>query len=516
VRAAAYVRVSTEDQARNGYSLGEQELQCRQYAAELGATECEVFRDEGVSGGLLERPGLTALRNAVKAGAFSVVVCKDPDRLSRELVHQLIITDEIERSAQLRFVNFARDSATPEGNLFFQMRGVISQFEKAKITQRMTDGRRQKARNGEVPVFAAAYGYDYSREGLALVESEAAVVRRVFDLFTNQGKGPQAIARLLTEEGVPTKRGAPHWHRGVVRKMLLNSMYRGVFHYGKRDYRGTYLNKYRAAGEKLPVRPADRDGWIELEVPRIVDDVVWFKAYALLEDATRLWKGHHSHQYLLSGLARCGRCGRTMPGTPGHSAGKRRFYYSCRRGTYGAEHDCTHYAPADALERAVWGELRRFVTGESAMPEYGGQYEQEMAEVDTQLKEQQAARKRLVTALEKGLVEEADLTDNLTQIKTRITALQSRRADLADKGGMAQAWAARLAEARATLPNLDFDATPFEDKQTLLRKFIREVRVYPEGKFVIEVRASGQEKQLAPKSKSLFLIANIPARRAAN
>lgn len=492
MKAAAYVRVSTEDQARNGYSLEEQELQCRQYASELGANECRVFRDEGISGGLLERPGLTALREAVKAGAFSYVICKDPDRLSRELVHQLIVTEEIEKQAQLRFVNFERDSATPEGNLFFQMRGVISQFEKAKITQRMADGRKQKARDGGLPVYAEAYGYRHERgkSDLVIVESEAAVVRRIFGMFVQEGKGPQAIARILTEENVPTKRGAGHWYRGVIRKMLLNPMYRGVFYYGKKDYHGVYLNKHRPAGQKTPIKEAPKKDWLAIDVPAIVDDVTWYKATSLLEDATRLWRGYHVHDYLLSGLIRCGKCGRTMVGTRGGDTNRRHYYYTCHRGTYGlTDTDCKHYARAEDVEELVWQKVSALLKGETDIITTPDNHSQELGMVEEQLAEQLAARKRLVNALEKGLVDEDDLTESLGQIKKRIVYLQARKTQLAENLGETAAWQEQVDHIRATVAKQDLTQVLFEEKQHMLRSVIREIVLYPTGEISLSFRA---------------------------
>lgn len=134
-----YTRVSTEEQAKSGYSLSEQIRACR--AKVRNASEVFEYIDEGVSGKFLDRPALTKLRNDVRDGLIDRVICLDPDRLSRKLMNQLIISEELEKKAKLVFVNgeYAR---TPEGMLFYQMRGAIAEFEKAKINERMSRGRR--------------------------------------------------------------------------------------------------------------------------------------------------------------------------------------------------------------------------------------------------------------------------------------------------------------------------------------------------------------------------------------
>src|SRR5690554_2222938 len=214
-----YVRVSTEESARKGYSINDQLQECRKKA---GTDEVIEYIDEGISGEFLDRPGLTKLREDVRKGLITKVVCLDPDRLSRKLMNQLIVTEEFDRhGVELVFVNgeYAR---TPEGQLFYSMRGAISEFEKAKINERMTRGRREKARQGKVVRDYRVYGYDYDKEKECFVvnEDEARVVRLVFDLFTKPNDkvdGINGIAKYLTKQGIPTKRGAKVWHRQVVR-----------------------------------------------------------------------------------------------------------------------------------------------------------------------------------------------------------------------------------------------------------------------------------------------------------
>ncbi|WHY71204.1 recombinase family protein [Fictibacillus enclensis] len=132
---AIYARVSTEEQAKKGFSLEDQIKECRKKAK---TDEVMEYIDRGVSGEILDRHALTKLRNDVKDGLITKVICLYPDRLSRKLMNQLIITDEIEkRGVKLVFVN-GEYTKTPEGNLFYSMRGAIAEFEKAKINERMS------------------------------------------------------------------------------------------------------------------------------------------------------------------------------------------------------------------------------------------------------------------------------------------------------------------------------------------------------------------------------------------
>jgi DNA invertase Pin-like site-specific DNA recombinase len=181
LRAAIYVRVSTEEQAVHGYSLAEQREACSQRAAELGAVEILLFADEGASGATLDRPGLDALREAVRMGTVNTLVLRDPDRLSRRLAHQLYLSEEFEKAGvQLEFLDFEWKT-TPEGRLFYAIKGAIAEYEREKIRERVTRGKLQKARQGGIPVNFDVYGYRYDTETgeVSLYDEEAIFLRRL-------------------------------------------------------------------------------------------------------------------------------------------------------------------------------------------------------------------------------------------------------------------------------------------------------------------------------------------------
>ncbi|WP_238473399.1 recombinase family protein [Desulforamulus profundi] len=164
MRAAIYIRVSTDDQVKYGYSIAEQREACCSRAKEMGAKEVLIFSDEGVSGVILERPGLNELREAARESRFQILVVRDPDRLSRKLAHQLLITEELERhNIKLEFLDFDwKDN--PEGRLFYSIRGAIAEYEREKIRDRMRRGKDQKAKQGGIPINFDVFGYQYNPE----------------------------------------------------------------------------------------------------------------------------------------------------------------------------------------------------------------------------------------------------------------------------------------------------------------------------------------------------------------
>src|SRR5919108_2381970 len=158
--AAIYVRVSTEDQGK-GFSIPTQIEACQQLAAAEGyrVPESHVLIDEGISGTTMDRPGLRTLRDLVNTKAIAAVVVHDPDRLSRNLGHQLLLAEEFERaSVKLLIVSHPMEQG-PEGWLFFQMRGALAEYERAKTLERTRRGKIGRAKAGHPPGGQVPLGY---------------------------------------------------------------------------------------------------------------------------------------------------------------------------------------------------------------------------------------------------------------------------------------------------------------------------------------------------------------------
>lgn len=133
ITAGIYVRVSTSEQAEQGYSIQTQIKACKDKAYELGAIDIFEYADEGFSGAKLDRPAMTKLRDDIRKDKLDIIICYDPDRLARNLAHQLLITDEIEKYCRegLIFVSVSFENS-PEGRLFYSMRGAFSAYEREK------------------------------------------------------------------------------------------------------------------------------------------------------------------------------------------------------------------------------------------------------------------------------------------------------------------------------------------------------------------------------------------------
>jgi site-specific DNA recombinase len=135
--AALYARVSTEDQGK-GFSIPTQIDACQQLAMREGYTvpEAYVLIDDGISGTTMERPSLRKLRDLGNARAIMAAIVYDPDRLSRNLGHQLLLAEEFERANVMLLIVSHPLEQGPEGWLFFQMRGALAEYERAKNLER--------------------------------------------------------------------------------------------------------------------------------------------------------------------------------------------------------------------------------------------------------------------------------------------------------------------------------------------------------------------------------------------
>src|SRR3954466_1063831 len=158
-RAILYARVSTDEQARSGYSLAQQMEVLRSYAAREGYEVLEEIADPEQSGASLERPGMDRVRDLVAAGGVSVVLAQDRDRFAREPAYHYLLRREFEeRGTKIRALNDRGDDS-PEGELTDGTLDQLAKYERAKIAERTRRGMLRKAREGRVVVARPAFGF---------------------------------------------------------------------------------------------------------------------------------------------------------------------------------------------------------------------------------------------------------------------------------------------------------------------------------------------------------------------
>src|SRR5262249_27521516 len=150
LRAALYLRVSTDGQAEHGTSLESQEADTRRLAADLRATVVGVYADTG-SGTSWDLDGLNRLLDDAKRGAFNLVVCLHPHRLSRSMGKALVVEEGPGRSgAAVRYAALPHGDNSPEGQLQRNVIAALAEYERERIKLRTVRRRRAKAERGAV------------------------------------------------------------------------------------------------------------------------------------------------------------------------------------------------------------------------------------------------------------------------------------------------------------------------------------------------------------------------------
>jgi site-specific DNA recombinase len=485
---AIYCRVSTDEQATKGYSLEEQIDQCKRKA---GTTEVMQYVDDGYTGEILNRPYLTKLREDVEKGLIHKIVCYDPDRLSRNLLVQLLLDDEFKKKeVELSFVRGDYQN-NPEGKMFFSMRGAISEFEKAKIKERTSSGRTRKAKKGYVVKNSHLFGYsfDKTKNTYTINEKEAKVIKMIFDSYTSQRfEGINGLANHLTEIGIPTKGKAKVWHRQVVRQILLNEAYTGTYIQNRWDTVGNYVKKQ--AGEKVEygkMRPEEE--WIISNIPPIISQEQFEYAQQLLDQGKRRNLQNSKHDYLLSGLIRCGRCGSTMTGRKTKSHGKDFFIYECRKNYAGAKtKGCGKQMSENKLNHFVWETFLDWLNNPEKISEYKEEettpkfVEEELKHLETEIEKMKKGRKRLFQLVS---LSEDDL--DLEEIKEQIRELQVKEKELTLKynqlSGELKAEQEKEPSPHALEKAIESymlkkdQEFSFDEKQTLIRMAIKEITI---------------------------------------
>jgi site-specific DNA recombinase len=395
-RAILYARVSTDEQARSGYSLAQQLEALREYANREGLRVLEEVEDAGQSGASLERPGMDRVRDLVAAGGVSVVLAQDRDRFAREPAYLYLLREEFaERGTKLKALN-DRGDETPEGELTDGIVDQLAKFERAKTAERTRRGRLRKAREGKVIAGRSPrYGFklNASRDGYEVDEERMSVVRRIFGLVA-EGITFRAIALALDREGVPTPKGARFWDRSFFRTCVLDDVYRphsfeevaavvspevaarldpeklyGLWWFNRRRMTSKPVSEVsqngRRYGRKYHSYTKPKEEWIAVPVPdsgipretvdaareQIKDNFVPSRA------GDRAWE-------LSGGIGCCAACDRILRSRKRTKVkGGRRylyFYYRCseydKHGFEGCEN--SRFASATKLEGQVWDFVR--------------------------------------------------------------------------------------------------------------------------------------------------------------
>lgn len=327
-RVALYMRVSTIEQARDGYGLDSQDRILRAFVKaneDIGwlTSENLIYRDEGISGTteVQDRPELTRLRNDIIDGKVDVLLVWKIDRLFRKTAYLLDFIEFL-KTHNINFVskNENIDLSSPTGKLVLTLLGAISEMERDVITERTHEWKLSKALQGYfVYGNTTPYGYKKVHDGkwniMTIDEDEAPIVWEIFDMYTREWKWTGEIARILTARGIGTRRdhelenNIRTWkvHKWLFRQSVILEILKSTAYIGK-----YYCNKFEVTREDGVTRRKlkDESEWVLLPCDSIVEEKIWL----LAQEKISKWKviSGRWEKHIFTWLLKCEECGKAF------------------------------------------------------------------------------------------------------------------------------------------------------------------------------------------------------------
>ena len=311
MRCGVYVRVSTDDQRDNGYSIDSQLRMIKEYCEKNEYDIVDVYNDAGHSGKDLMRPEMQKLLKDIKTKKIDKLVAIKVDRLTRNNYDGFWLLNYCEEhDVKIELILEPYDVSTANGEMIFGMNLVFGQRERKEIGARTKRAMEEMALEHIHPS-KAPYGYIRNKETghLEVEPIEAEVVKEIFELC-KQGNSTRGIATIMKDNNAYLKQGK--WKSDRVYKILSNSIYIGIFEYGK----------YKRKSQDI-LR-------VENYCEPIIDEVTWNATRNVLVKKKHSNYGEYIH--LFSGLVKCPICGEIMSSSESfkYPNGKQKVYYHLR------------------------------------------------------------------------------------------------------------------------------------------------------------------------------------------
>lgn len=362
VRAALYLRVSSRMQEEDGTSLQSQEERCRVFAAERGFSIApeHVFTEIHTGVELWERPKLTALRQAARAGDIDTVVAYSIDRLSRDPVHLGVLISEADHAGvAVHFVTEPLDNS-PEGQLIRFVRGYAAKVEHEKIKERTMRGRRTRAESGRLlPGNRPPYGYSWADEGKThLIENPvtAPVVRRLFN-EVNAGTTARQLALTLTAEGIPTPTGRERWCVPTIVQLIRHPVYYGE----PRAFRYRWVTEPDGRRVRREAPESEQIAFCGASPALVTKELAQAASARLARNKSESTRNNRDPEAALlrAGYAVCGYCGHPLSAVNARGHGTLYRCNSANQTRYG----CPYFGIQSAiLDAAVWSKIEAVLT----------------------------------------------------------------------------------------------------------------------------------------------------------
>lgn len=411
MKCVIYVRVSTDEQAKHGYSIPAQierlEAFCKSQAWEIVG---EPFIDDGYSAKDLERPHFKRMMEQIKAGGVDVLLVYRLDRLTRSVSDLYEILNMLETyNCMFRSATEIYDTTNAMGKLFITLVAAIAQWERENTSERVKMAIEKKVKLGMWKGGTPPYGYTLLNGQLSIFDDEAAVVKEIFSLAKTIGF--YTIAKELTTRNIKP-RNAAEWHVDSVRGIANNATYAGY----------VILNEDPKDIKKPPRDQNLYEGVHEA----IIDRATFWELQDVLDKRRTFGGKRETSDYYFSSILKCARCGSSMSGH--RSGGKKTYRCSGKK----AGKKCTsHIILESNLTKTVFTHFETMIgriesDGEqvSHSNDYIQHLEKELANIQKLLKKKKAMYENdiidideLISETEKLRLKEKELKAELKNIK---------------------------------------------------------------------------------------------------
>ena len=497
---ALYPRLSHEDELQGGSnSISNQKRILETYAKQNGFSNLRWYTDDGYSGANFQRPGFQAMLADIEAGKVGTVIVKDMSRLGRNYLQVGMYTEMIFPQKGVRFIaiNDGVDSAQGE-NDFAPLRNIFNEWLVRDTSKKIKAVKRSKGMSGKPITSKPVYGYLMDEDENFIIDEEAApVVRQIYSLCL-AGNGPTKIARMLTEQQIPTpgtleyrRTGSTRrYHPGYECKWATNTV---VHLLENREYTGCLVNfKTEKPSYKLKhsiENPPEKQAVFENHHEPIIDRETWERVQELRKQRKR--PNRYDEVGLFSGILFCADCGSVMYQQRYQTDKRKQDCYIC--GSYKKRTaDCTaHFIRTDLLTAGVLSNLRK-VTSYAAKHEArfmkllieqnedgdrrrNAAKKKELEAAEKRIAELSAIFKRLYEDSVTGRISDERFTELSADYEAEQKELKERAARLREELSKAQE---ATANAEKFMNVVRRHTTIEELTPTLLREFVEKIVVH--------------------------------------
>jgi site-specific DNA recombinase len=431
MKIAAYIRVSTDEQADKGNSLSEQQERLTAYCKAMAWNEPTFYIDDGYSAKSLNRPAIQRMLEDVKQSRISVVITTKIDRLCRNLL-DLLQTVELLSAHDCNYVSASEsfDTSTAVGRMTLQLLGTFAEFERERTSERVKDNMLSIAKNTSKAITRPCYGYDIVDGQYAINGQEAVNIRLMFE-WAEQGHGHRMIAKKLNDRGALTKLGKM-WDQVNVKRLMKTETIAGIMVYNKR------MTKNGKTTER------DKAEWIikENNHPSIIPPDRFEKVQEIMRARSRALKHADSETYLLTGLIKCGHCNKNMKGSTSRHKNKYNEYtyyrYICS--SYVLGYGCKHHAVhRDDLEQLIVEQIKEIASASTKTLKLNvaasNMVSDEIKEIKALLSKTDKRMQKQIEAYEMDLIPAADLKAARERIESEREKLRTQLERLETKKG---------------------------------------------------------------------------------